>query len=421
MPDSAAPETDAELYLRLAAERLLLDRAPHHPRNNPLLAPARILVAVGAVVPELAQGIVDDYGRALALRGRDRPHSVRARPRGRRSGPAVRSAPLARRIAFAGTDVEFPWGRVHVRHVVFADDGTRLALTATRVLSPFTSGPWSPSPTVTDDRGTNPGPMGFSGGGSDDEVAGYFGSDRPLAPETAWIEIDGKRVDLHDPPRGVDAVVRRIEGGPAERQLRHCLELVDWHHDTSDTVGAALDTLVGCGVVAADSDLVARTVAAAEALGRPVGRLSGLAAPAAVPEPWRSFAARRGFAGGPSGTVRIGGITPAFGGVAAAVCELTSRPDGFGIDIALAGHLGAPGPFRDEVAPLPPTFTATDDRGNLYLGGLQNWGSDGSRLDGTVEYWPGLDPRARALGITITAGDVQAVIRTPLHWEEPPS
>ena len=72
-----------------------------------------------------------------------------------------------------------------------------------------------------------------------------------------------------------------------------------------------------------------------------------------------------------------------------------------------------------DVSRSPLTFTATDDRGNLYLGRLGNWNGNDSRLDGTLEFWPGLDPQAVALGITITADRAQAVVRTPLRWESP--
>ena len=88
-------------------------------------------------------------------------------------------------------------------------------------------------------------------------------------------------------------------------------------------------------------------------------------------------------------------------------------------DVELSGALTLPHPVHVDVSRSPLTFTATDDRGNLYLGRLGNWNGNDSRLDGTLEFWPGLDPQAVALGITITADRAQAVVRTPLRWESP--
>jgi hypothetical protein len=106
-----------------------------------------------------------------------------------------------------------------------------------------------------------------------------------------------------------------------------------------------------------------------------------------------------------------------FDGIRATVCGLSSDESGFRVDVGLVGSLAPAGPFEVDLVRSPLTFTATNNRGNFYLGALGNWSGSDSELDGTVEFWPGLDPRAGALTVTITADRAQAVIRTPLRWE----
>ena len=61
-------EFDAELYLRMAGERTLLDAAGDDgPAGvSPVDVAGHVLVAVGAIVAGQAHAIVDDYQRAQA-------------------------------------------------------------------------------------------------------------------------------------------------------------------------------------------------------------------------------------------------------------------------------------------------------------------------------------------------------------------
>ena len=69
-------QSDAELYLRLAGERALLDPAADHGQqdDSALGAAGHALVAVGALPAGAAQAIVDDYGLALAYRSGESAH-----------------------------------------------------------------------------------------------------------------------------------------------------------------------------------------------------------------------------------------------------------------------------------------------------------------------------------------------------------
>ena len=79
---------DAELYLRLFGERMLLSEESSRPFDSPMVERARALVAVGAIDVDIAQKVVDDYARAAQLRGSG--HGVRHRPQ-RHSHAAPRS------------------------------------------------------------------------------------------------------------------------------------------------------------------------------------------------------------------------------------------------------------------------------------------------------------------------------------------
>lgn len=422
---------DAELYLRLCGERMLLDGPANRAFHAPLAEQARALVAVDAIAPDAAQELVDGFARAQALRGRG-PGALRHR--GKRVKPVTAARPGPNRVAFCDATIEQPWGRLQVRHVLLSPDGLRLAVTmwpdqsaaASSAASkpgpgrrpgPFPGGP--PSLTVRDQQGTTVS-MGFSGGGDQHKWKGNFHSNQPLALDTAWLEVGGERVELHEPLRGVEVAVRSLAGErPARRYLRHCLEARAERHRDEDAVTAAVQALVGCGVLEADAPEVREALAVASALGHIPGSGWGGVAPGplpTLPDPWGSLVRRRGFDGGPAGTVRLGVVTEVFDGVRARLCALESSAEGFRVEVGLTGTVVGHHPFHADVARSPVTFAATDDRGNFYLGGLGDWSGSDSEAEGTVEFWPGLDPRADALTITITADRAQAVIRTPLRW-----
>src|SRR5947208_12212196 len=70
---SLVGQFDAELYLRLQAEEMLVGvrERQHGPWDTPLLEPARALVAVGALSAAQAEAAIDDYALADALRSED--------------------------------------------------------------------------------------------------------------------------------------------------------------------------------------------------------------------------------------------------------------------------------------------------------------------------------------------------------------
>ncbi len=441
-------QSDAELYLRLAGERALLDPPPGEGRSDDsrLETAGHALVAVGALTARVAQAIVDDYRLALAYRegGLSHLHHVRARQAVRRAGPAPVPGPL--RAVPCQRLIEQPWGQLVLSYVVLSDEATVLHVTMRpppppaglarrgrphgmligraglagrggRGLAGHHVGPGLPGQlTLTDDQGTVT-TADFSGGGSDDEWRGQFEARPPLAPDTAWIEVLGERIGLAAaPPAGVEVRVEpRADPDLARGYLWARLAARAEIH-TPDPAETSIEALVAAGALAADDPAIAEVRAV-------VGRLFPGSGPTpggntALPEPWRSMLARRGQAGGPGGLVVVGATTPPLGGFTLALLAVHSTDGQFSADVeSVPGlphwHWGSgavDGPLL--------AWWAADDRGHHYLGQQGQWHSSEDRSGGQIEFWPALDPAAQVLDIMPTTMTERAVIRVPLDWGE---
>jgi len=374
-------------------------------------------MAVGLIEATDAQRVVDDYGRAGALRGG-----------GRRWAPAPTPSPspLAQsRIVPCGHMIEQPWGRLVVRYVSLADADTRLAVTL-RVSNADPShesrrrgqhsvhaGFHPPPLSVTDDRGTI-GTGGFGGGGSDEEWAGRYDLHPPLATDTAWIEVLGERLELGT---GLDS--RRVtvetfdESDRVERYLDQRLASVNRRPGVG-SIGPALKALEAAGLLRADDHLAIEALAIRDALQGNGGAAAGV-----TREPWRSLLASRGRSGGPRGTVLVGAVTPVFDGIRAALVYLESEDEGFHCDVELNGSIAVGAHQATDLAATTVTFSAVDDLGNPYLGLLGGWSGGNTSVSGTLEFWPAIDPRAERLDIALTTDRARATIAVPLTWETP--
>ena len=99
-------EFDAELYLRVAGERTLLDAAGDDGPGgvSPVDVAGHVLVAAGAITAGQAQAIVDDYQLAQAYRRGEHRHrrhvrAPRSAPSGSGPGPgALRAVACGRLI-----------------------------------------------------------------------------------------------------------------------------------------------------------------------------------------------------------------------------------------------------------------------------------------------------------------------------------
>jgi hypothetical protein len=428
-------EFDAELHLRLAGERILVDRrGDGGVWENPLDATAHALVAVGALPAATAQAIVDDYYVALSSRSGEVPHFRHHRQivaQQAAAGPAE----LGRfRAVSCGQPIEQPWGLLLVDYVVLSAEATVLHVTMRpsaalggrfgrinpaalragisahgRPPAPITPGVPGQL-TLTDDQGTSV-TAGFSGGGSDTEWTGEFEARPGLALDTGWLDVLGQRIELVDGPGpGIEVWVEPVaEQHPGRRYLQARLAMLLQAHEEAP-LDTTIDALVAAGALAADDPAIgaARAVARQHAQGGSAGRRR-------LAEPWRSLLSGGGRAG-PAGRAMVGAATPRFGGLTVAVLAVQSTEEEFTADVEMSPglhHWHAGLSLVDE--PML-TWWAADDRGGHYLGQPGGWHSGPERAGGQIEFWPALDPAASRLDIMPTTLTQRAVIRVPLPW-----
>lgn len=416
----------AELYLRLLAERTLLDGTQRHPFGGPVLTAAEALAAVGAIEAELAEEIVGDFDLACYLRSRGgRPIFSRSRTAPAASQP-VKLKP--RRVVSCDAEVELSGWQVRIRYVLLGEDMTVLGVTATQKQAAGTGGPGQPfQAQLTDDQGHATG-SGFSGGGSPGGLDGVLTAMTPLAADTRWIAVGGHRIDLSesswDPPQA------RIEKLPeTDSALGHLWRRLASNQRAmalnDEDLDAAIEALVHVGALDVASPDIAQLRTAAQMFAHAPhmrGHIPAMGAnpPTVLPEPWASLAATmtRRSPQGPSGVLPVGAVTPSIDGTTAVMVEaVISNPDGFQIRVATTPAIS--------IHPTAPwneariAWWAKDDRGGTYLGGIGNWGGSPDLSQGTVQFWPALDPRCKELTIMPTGTRERAVIAIALDWKRP--
>jgi hypothetical protein len=383
---------------------------------------AAALVAVGALSEALAETVIDDYAAVMALRGNG---PQRRPPPGGQTGPPQAGSPLSLpRLAACFRELELPTGTLQLRYASFEERATTLGITfrdATRRrqrrgppqrMTPG-SGHGPPNVTLSDDRGYS-SLAHFAGGGSDTDWTGHLRTVQPLAADTAWIELDGTRVELDDSTVSASVTVEERAGeDPAVRHLWQRLAAAHHFRPAGANLEEAITALVAAGALAEDAPALedVRAVAAALQHGRSPG-----GGPGALPQPWRSLLARQGSSDGPSGKLLVGVATPLFDGISVAVLMLESGEGGFEIEVQTKppiepGHMPGRDPRTRRLA-----WWAADDRGNHYLGGGGRWSWDEGHAEGSVEFWPALDPSATRLEIRPTSERARAVIDVPLAW-----
>jgi hypothetical protein len=431
---------DAELYLRLVGERMLLEHrtSPHRaPWDSPLTAATEALVAVGAITAQAADVLLDDHDLAVALRSRVNEPGQRRLLAGPRPRTVVGSGPPLgpRRVVACDARIERTDLTLFVRYVSLSEDGARIGISgrgrARDSRSPHQAhlrigrglpnrkprlGPGLRQVTLTDDRGGTAN-ANFSGMGTDEGWHGQLEADQPLAVETRWIELDGVRIPLIDDEAPVDISVERLpDEDPARRILRRLAAPEQPHRSSIEAIEPAIEALVACGALPIDDPGIedARAIVAVTGFG-PMRAAQG-ARP--LPEPWRSMVTRRGLGNGPQGSLIASAVTPQFDGISVALTNLESTEEGWAIEVdvvpevVMAHHgFGAPITGRRRLE-----WWARDDRGNHYLGQVGTWSSRPGGGSGDVSFWPALDPRASELAVMPTAETERAVIRLPLAW-----
>jgi hypothetical protein len=411
------PGFDAELYLRLLGERLLADRDDQsRGARRPWVAEAAAaLVAVDAIAPDRAGRVLDDYRLAATLR--TDPHFRRHAMLGaspQASGSETK--PLGpRRVVPCAHTIEQPQATLQVRYVSLSEEATAVAIT----WYPNVSRPWRgapPSVTLTDDRGTTEAAP-FSGGASREGMNGRLIPARPLAADTAWIEVDGVRLELSAEGSRFDASLERMPAeDPAARYLWRRISEPGafYEHD----VEPAIDALVAAGALAVDDPVLddVRTVLDAIYPGGPHGAPAPPPGLSRLREPWHSVLARHGREDGPTGSIVLGAVTPAFDGFSVAVLELQSGERGFWADVEVAPGAGHGMPFDWGMGPRQLAWWAKDDRGNHYLGRRGTWSFNADYGSGLIEFQPALDPVAMQLELRPSGETTRAVISFSLPW-----
>jgi hypothetical protein len=418
---------DAELYLRLAGERMLVGRGELNRGqwDLPLAEAARALVAIGSVAEDDAQEVLDEYHLATALRDEHAMHQRAAR----RHATVARATPRAleprRAFALDHTIEQQQW-TIAIRYASFSSTTTRIGVDlvdrlaagagARRragrmrfgLMGSSPAGP--PQATLADDRGTTTNAH-FAGSGSDSEWHGSFHADRPLAADTRWFELDGHRIELPDEQPGVEVVVEQLSHErPALAHLWHALAAPNMLHRGPDRLEPAIAALLAAGALSADDPALAdmRNVQASLDSG-------GAPPPRQLVDPWRSLIARRGATNGVVGTMLVGAVTPLFDGFSVGIGSLDATETGFDLEVEVAPG-GSTTPFDSRLESHSLTWWAADDRGNSYLGRMGSWSGGGDQDSGEIGFGPALDPKATRLDLMPTSRSARAVIRVPLPW-----
>jgi hypothetical protein len=405
-----AAAAHAEHYLRLRAERALLDSERGGPHGSALQTAAGAFVAAGALSPELARSIVEEYGLAFSLRGQGVPRSFFQRPTLRLPG---RTLTAPRIVVVRPSTLSYSWGTLEVHYAVLGDATSDIAATA-QLTGVASAGPAGHPPqiAVTDDTG-NTLMAGFNGGGQPGGWKGMFSTRSALSGSTRWLDLDNHRVELSDEAgSAADVWVEELPPRPdALAYLWHSLAVRARPGPRGD-VEEAIDALVAIGELDESMTEVGQIRQVANSLWGPGP------SPTSLPEPWNALVLRPpgGRRRGPLGMVPIAAVTPPIDGVQVLLEVLMSEPDGLAMQVSTSPGVNFGGPFHADLDEPSIAWWAEDDRGGVYLGHANRWsgGPDGSR--GTIQFSSPINPDARELRVMPTGLTKRAVARVLLPW-----
>jgi len=417
---------DAETYLRLLGERLLLDRDPQQHRRSPLDLPASALVIAGLIEPDQAASVIEDHTAALTIRSGERGFPHFGPPRRRRDHGRLEP----RETMLLNREIAFGDGLLLLRDLSIAASGATLrfrwrsdAAGRSRGHSRVAYGggghmfPWgAAAPLIEDDQGNRPTVASGSGGGNDSQWDGELQLHGALSPTTAWLQIEGTRIDLDRRLTPSTTWVEPLSDEDViERFLWRHLAVAEMPFGHTVELEPAIEALTAAGVLTANQPLIAELRQVGAQMPGRHGRHRGAQTRAAraagtIPEPWRALLARVGRSDGPSWTHVLGAISEPFDGIQAAIHSISSDPDGFEAEFEISPNVLHPGALDE----LPVAWWARDDRGNRHLAHLNGWGGNDESASGTMRFWPSLDPSATELQLVVSAEQHQAVFSIPL-------
>jgi hypothetical protein len=252
-----------------------------------------------------------------------------------------------------------------------------------------------------DDRG-NRLPLEFNGSGNDDRWRAYLSSERSIATDSAWLELDGTRVECRDRSIPAEVWTEQLRSAdPARDHLWRMIAAAD-HEPPRKPPAATVDALVAAGALAADDPVLAQFDIARRAVPRRFGEDRFGRGGQSLEEPWASLIRRRGRADGPTGTLQIGAATPEFDGHRVAVDFVESRSSGFTVVFAESPRAQGWGWDARTVEDHHLIWWARDDRGNCHLAYRDDAGDQ--------SFSTPLDPRATRLELLPTTPRARAVI-----------
>ncbi|MCU1600129.1 MAG: hypothetical protein JWO22_838 [Frankiales bacterium] len=421
-----AQHPDPETALRIACERMLLSNIGPNRGSQPAESAGELasaLVLLAGLAEDAAEQAVADYSTALSLRGVGTPLHFRALQRQHAQQQGSAAPPLfLPTVCVVDRRVQIGEDLTHVSTVTFGPASVEIVVGYDREPATFTrrhaalmSGAQPGQAhdlTVKDDRGVT-GSAHFSGVGGGTEWHGRWTTQGPLSPTTAWLDIEGTRVELEHAMASCEVRVEERVGGPLVHEFLWDRLAASHHHQPEGH--AVLELLADVGLLTEDDasflDAYARVVAA---MGH--GRGPTKVKNAAVPAPWRSLLARRNTSGRVL-FVPMAAMTPVFDGFQLVVSNLRGLHDGFEIDAAVRGPHGGvarSNPFEDDGCTNPLTWWADDDRGNSYLGAWNGRGMGPDSADGQIRFLPGLDRRATVVRLTPQSLKERAVVEVPL-------
>jgi hypothetical protein len=413
---------DAEVYLRRLGERLLDDPDQQQPGHwSALRGAGAALVGVGAIAADQAWRVIDDYATATRIRS-GKPGFVHFdTPLRRRKADSL--PPRQARVI----DQEIPVGQdqVLVRDLAITADGGTLRYRrylgapglgqVGRLFRRPGGFPWNVTPPgIIDSDGHRPA-VRFGSGGRDGEgcVDGELELRGTIGPEAAWLEIDGTRVDLYRRTARWEVGIEALEDqSPVERFLWRHLAVAGLRSGVTTDLEPLIQALVAAGALEGGSVLLQDLRAVAARMPRRPLHQRGVpgGSTRSLVEPWGSLLRRLGSDDGPEWTPVLGAVTPSCDGVQFAANSITSDLAGFEVEFEVAPNvLGVAA--LDE---LPVAWWARDDLENHYLGIPTGGGVRGDSAQGTMRYWPALDPRAKRLDLLMCVESHQAIVSVSL-------
>ena len=412
---------DAEVYLRRLGERLLDDPDQQRPGHwSALRGAAAALVVAGAIGADEAWRVIDDYATATRIRS-GKPGFVHfAPPLRRRQAGSL----MPRQFRVIDQEISVVEVQVLVRDLAIIVDGGTLryrryldAPGSSQVSRLFRRRgvSWNLTPPEIIDSDGNRPAVRFGDGGRDGEghVDGELELHGTIAPEAAWLEVDGTRVDLHGRTARWEVGIEALEDqSPLERFLWRHLAVAGPRSGVTTDLEPLIQALVAAGALEEGSLLLQDLRAVTARMPRrPLHqrRITRASTPGLV-EPWGSLLDRLGADDGPEWTLVLGAVAPSCDGVQFAANSITSDLDGFEVEFDVAPNLGGVSALDE----LPVAWWARDDLENHYLGIPTGGGVRGDSAQGTMCYWPALDPRAKRLDLLMCVESHQAVVSVSL-------